>query len=219
MATHAVYTTGLSLTTCRKATWKQAPSTKVTFNNTGITAISPGSTTKVQVDLVWRTSNLQLNSTAAVPMQLNSLQYDIVLKGYMKQSLTSKVAICQILSMTTETPFMFDVNHTPPVETVHSIKSNKTYGILVGNHSDARLEYPPEATITDLSNVLTTSLYLIPESIFGKDDGGWNKPVQNDWIQNNLLLASRQHKAILVSFLSSSQEENVTYRTLYKFQN
>ncbi|KAI7877527.1 hypothetical protein K492DRAFT_150451 [Lichtheimia hyalospora FSU 10163] len=106
------------------------------------------------VYLTWRSSNLQINMTEGVPIQPNSLQYNLSLSGYPvnTDNGNARLAIGQWLITSQDTPVVFDVNTTTPIDVARQIKTNETYGASIGAYSDARLEYEPTVNITPIAN-------------------------------------------------------------------
>ncbi|CAO3667619.1 unnamed protein product [Rhizopus stolonifer] len=143
-----------------------------TYNNTN---------TNFRVKFVWRSSNLQLNQTAPIAMQPNSLQYDFSLEGFQPHG---TVALVQLLSTQLDSPSIFDVNTTTPVAQAQSIKTNATYGLSLGNNTEGRLEYQNNVNLTDV-----TGLMLDPASLASAPD-------PDTWIWGT---ANRAHRLILVS--------------------
>ncbi|KAI8138259.1 hypothetical protein BJV82DRAFT_545931 [Fennellomyces sp. T-0311] len=106
-----------------------------------------------EVQLTWRSTNLQINMTEGVPLQPNSLQYDLKLVSYpMPTNPTHRLAIAQVLTTSPELSVTKDVNFTTPTDVANQIKSNQTYGASLGDYSEARLEYPPSVNITEVGN-------------------------------------------------------------------
>ncbi|KAI8138258.1 hypothetical protein BJV82DRAFT_631652 [Fennellomyces sp. T-0311] len=108
------------------------------------------------VDLTWRSTNVQINMTEGVPLQPNSLQYNLTLIGYpVPTNATRRLAIAQVVTIPTtplDVPFTKDVNTTTPVDVANQIKTNETYGISLGEYSEARLEYETSVNITEVAN-------------------------------------------------------------------
>jgi hypothetical protein len=133
----------------------------VTYNNT-----SPSGSTgnpSFGVRITYRTSNLQLNNTAPIVMQPNSLEYDFAVEGFpntvASTRSTAKLAFTQVLSSTLNVPMIFDVNVTTPIDVANKIKTNQTYGISIGEYTQGRLEFQPVVNITDVSPITSwTSL-------------------------------------------------------------
>lgn len=113
-----------------------------------------GSGSSFDVYLTWRSSNLQINMTDGVPIQPNSLQYNLSLAGYPvnTENGNARLAIGQWLITSQDTPVVFDVNTTTPIDVARQIKTNETYGASIGAYSDARLEYEPTVNITPVAN-------------------------------------------------------------------
>ncbi|KAJ8651559.1 hypothetical protein O0I10_012882 [Lichtheimia ornata] len=138
------------------------------------------------VYLTWRSSNLQINMTEGVPIQPNSLQYNLSLAGYPinTDNGNARLAIGQWLITSQDTPVVFDVNTTTPIDVARQIKTNETYGASIGAYSDARLEYEPTVNITPVANP--------PSNISLDSDGNTATWIWGDSPQrtNNLLLVS-----------------------------
>ncbi|KAI8332131.1 hypothetical protein BC941DRAFT_437598 [Chlamydoabsidia padenii] len=123
----------------------------VTFNSTA------GNT--FGINLTLRFTNLQLNSTADIPLQPNSVQYDIQLANYPSGARTAvnpRVSLAQVITTKPFTATVTDVNVTTPVDIARQIKTNVTYGVSVGNYSEGRLEYQTTVNITNLAGISTT---------------------------------------------------------------
>ncbi|KAI7860978.1 hypothetical protein BDC45DRAFT_473627 [Circinella umbellata] len=105
------------------------------------------------VHLTWRSSNLQINMTEGVPLQPNSLQYNLTLDGYPAlQNPTHRLAVAQVLTTQASEIITHDVNMTTPVDIANQIKTNQTYGMSIGEYSQGRLEYEPAVNITKVDN-------------------------------------------------------------------
>ena len=116
------------------------------------------------VHLTWRSSNLQINMTEGVPLQPNSLQYNLTLDGYPAlQNRTHRLAIAQVLTTESGESITQDVNTTTPVTVANQIKTNQTYGMSIGEYSQGRLEYEPTVNITKVDNP-PTQAGMISES-------------------------------------------------------
>ncbi|KAI9263488.1 hypothetical protein EDC94DRAFT_606904 [Helicostylum pulchrum] len=135
----------------------------VTYNNT-----SPAGSTgnpSFRVLLTYRASNLQLNNTAPIVMQPNSLQYDFAVEGFpntiAKSHPNAKLAFVQVLSYPSKTPVVFDVNTTTPVDVANQIKTNLTYGISIGEYTQGRLEFQNTVNITKVPPYTTNAWTLM----------------------------------------------------------
>ncbi|KAI9474810.1 hypothetical protein BDB00DRAFT_860415 [Zychaea mexicana] len=103
--------------------------------------------------LTWRSTNLQVNMTEGVPLQPNSLQYNLTLANYPAlANSTHRLAIAQILTTQDDTSIFQDVNTTTPIDVANQIKTNQTYGMSLGDYSQGRLEYEPTFNITEVTN-------------------------------------------------------------------
>lgn len=124
----------------------------VTYNNTA----APSNQPQFSVSLTLRSTNLQLNNTASIPLQPNSVQYDVQLQNY--PSVTrGRVALAQMVTTRQFTNLLMDVNTTTPISIAQQIKTNVTYGVSVGNYSEGRLEYQPTVNITNMAGIGTTT--------------------------------------------------------------
>lgn len=161
----------------------------VTYNNTaGSTATGSPS---FGVRITYRSSNLQLNNTAPITMQPNSLEYDFAVEGFpntiASARSTAKLAFVQVLSSNANVPIVFDVNVTTPVDVTSQIKTNQTYGISIGDYTQGRLEFQNTVNITDVSGFNAgwtttfdaTSLAGIPAYVSSDWIWGSNAPASN----------------------------------------
>ncbi|KAI9319138.1 hypothetical protein BX666DRAFT_1923455 [Dichotomocladium elegans] len=122
-----------------------------------------GSTTPFSMYLTWRSSNLQINETQGVPIQPNSLWYNISLPGYpIPTASNTRLGLAQWITLPTGVTMLLDVNRTTPFDIAQQIKSNQTYGVSIGYYNEARLEYEPAVNIT-LVEQPPTNLTLIPD--------------------------------------------------------
>lgn len=149
----------------------------VTYNNT-----SPAGSTgnpSFGVRLTYRASNLQLNNTAPIVMQPNSLQYDFAVEGFPNTIAgtrpNAKLAFAQVLSVPTGTPVVYDVNTTTPVDVANQIKTNLTYGISIGEYTQGRLEFQNTVNITQITFAVNTWTLAEPVGLAGI-------PTYNNWI-------------------------------------
>lgn len=126
----------------------------VAYNNTagGNTTGSPSFTVRI----TYRTSNLQLNNTAPIIMQPNSLQYDFSVEGFpttvANAHPNARLGVAQLLSTHANEPVNFDVNMTTPLNVANQIKTNLTYGLSIGDYTEGRSEYQPTVNISDASS-------------------------------------------------------------------
>lgn len=131
----------------------------VTYNNTASDQSSNNNTT-FGISLALRFTNLQLNNTAAIPLQPNSVQYDVQLSNYpaiKAGAVNPRVSIAQVITTKPFTNIVTDVNVTTPLDIGRQIKTNVTYGASVGNYSEGRLEYQPTVNITNMAGVGTST--------------------------------------------------------------
>ncbi|KAI9257658.1 hypothetical protein BY458DRAFT_518562 [Sporodiniella umbellata] len=140
-----------------------------------------GTNTTFSVRFIWRSSNLQLNNTAPINMQPNSLEYDVFIDGIQPKG---TVALVQLLSTQLENPSVFDVNTTTPLDTALSIKTNATYGISIGNNTEGRLEYQNTVNLTDITGLMFDANSLA------------SAPDPDVWVWGN---ANRTHRLVLIS--------------------
>ena len=150
--------------------------------------------TQFSVKITWRASNLQLNNTAPIVMQPNSLEYDFALSGFPanRSSPTARVAVAQLLSTHIDEPIVFDVNTTTPVDVAQQIKTNITYGISIGNNTEGRLEYQNTVNLTDATGLIS--------SLNAQNLAGIPHYQTNDWIWGpNSPASNRTNKLVLVT--------------------
>ncbi|CAO3630726.1 unnamed protein product [Mucor hiemalis] len=150
----------------------------VTYNNTAPGGNTGGPSFGIRIN--YRSSNLQLNNTAPIVMQPNSLQYDFNVEGFPNSAASThpnaRLAIAQVLSTRANTPINFDVNMTTPVDVANQIKTNQTYGISVGDYTQGRLEFQNSVNISDVSTVSTwTTIDAVGLASAPSYD-------QNDWV-------------------------------------
>jgi hypothetical protein len=171
----------------------------VTYNNTG------GATTtgnpNFGVRLTYRTSNVQLNNTAPIVMQPNSLQYDFAVEGFPSTihdgRPNARLVVVQLLSTKPNEPVNFDVNMTTPVDVANQIKTNQTYGLSIGDYTEGRAEYQNTVSISNASNgVLTTwGTRVEPQSLasapaYDTNDWIWGPSADPSTRVNRLLLVT-----------------------------
>lgn len=112
------------------------------------------------VRITYRTSNVQLNNTAPIVMQPNSLQYDFAIEGFPSNISSNhpnaRLAVTQLLSTMPYEPVNFDVNMTTPIDVANQIKTNQTYGLSIGNYTEGRSEYQNTVNISDFNGASTT---------------------------------------------------------------
>ncbi|ORX62747.1 hypothetical protein DM01DRAFT_1330874 [Hesseltinella vesiculosa] len=130
----------------------------VTYNNT-----SPGlvNGTSFSISVTMRSSNLQLNGTAPITIQPNSLQYDVILQNFPAvappTAQNPRVALAQVVTSFLYSGISLDINSSTAPQDAQLIKSNLTYGLSVGNYSEGRLEYQSSVNITSLIGVGTNT--------------------------------------------------------------
>ncbi|KAF7721514.1 hypothetical protein EC973_004540 [Apophysomyces ossiformis] len=164
-------------------------SATIAYNNSAASGGNP-----FTVQITWRASNLQLNNTAPIPMQPNSLEYDISLTGYPKSVPTSRIAIAQVLTTLPDTGVFFDISPSTPPAVANQIKTNQTFGISVGNYSEGRLEYQTSLNVSEVNEVHYSLATLSPSSI---NSESYASP--DDWIWGTVATASRKAKLLFVS--------------------
>ncbi|KAI8075553.1 hypothetical protein BDF21DRAFT_423147 [Thamnidium elegans] len=168
----------------------------VTYNNT-----SPAGSTgnpSFGVRITYRASNLQLNNTAPIVMQPNSLQYDFAVEGFPRTVAgthpNARLAFTQLLSTFGDIPTVFDVNMTTPVDVANQIKTNQTYGISIGEYTQGRLEFQNTVNISDVGGVSTwttmdpNGLAMIPT--YSQDDWIWGNNQEANTRKNTLLFVT-----------------------------
>ncbi|KAI8077956.1 uncharacterized protein B0P05DRAFT_118886 [Gilbertella persicaria] len=155
----------------------------VTYNNT-----SPFFTVRI----TYRTSNIQLNNTAPIVMQPNSLEYDFAIEGFPNTRPNARLAVAQLVSTPSDVPINFDVNMTTPVDVANQIKTNMTYGLSIGDYTEGRLEYQNTVNISDVS---TISNDLNPQTL-----ASIPTYTEDDWIWgSNASAANRNNKLLFVT--------------------
>ncbi|RUP46509.1 hypothetical protein BC936DRAFT_146877 [Jimgerdemannia flammicorona] len=105
------------------------------------------------ISLVFRSSNIQINATFALPITPHAAMFDLLVTGYNFTSNSSRLAILTVQS-TMEYSLM-DINSTTPADGAQQIKSNLTVGASIGEYSEARLEWKSSINV----NNLTSSAY------------------------------------------------------------
>ncbi|KAI7866654.1 hypothetical protein BDF14DRAFT_1811126 [Spinellus fusiger] len=143
------------------------------------------------VQLIWRASNLQLNQSAPIPLQPNSLQYDFSVAGY--PSTTSRLALAQVLTTLPGNTILLDVNATTPIDIANQIKTNQTYGLSVGNFSEGRVEYQNTVNISDPTST-TAWINLNPSNISAQ-----SSILPMDWIWGTTVPANSVSQLLFVS--------------------
>lgn len=168
----------------------------VAYNNTG------GNTTgnpNFTVRITYRTSNLQLNNTAPIIMQPNSLEYDFTVEGFpttvANAHPNARLGVAQLLSTRVGEPVNFDVNMTTPVDVANQIKTNLTYGLSIGDFTEGRSEYQPTVNISDISSGATAGwttgidpATLAAAPVYSTDDWIWGSDAAPSTRVNKLLL-------------------------------
>jgi hypothetical protein len=125
-------------------------SANAVYNNTAANITTP---TNFKISVTYRASNVQINNTAPISIQPNSLQYDFALQGFpttiASTHATARLGLVQLASTAIDEPIYFDVNTTTPATTASQIRTNETYGLSLGNYTEGRIEYEQKANITD----------------------------------------------------------------------
>ncbi|CAO3626165.1 unnamed protein product [Cunninghamella blakesleeana] len=184
----------------------------VTYNNTAGTN-QPNANTTFGITMTIRSTNLQLNGTASIPLQPNSIQYDIQLQNF--PSITAgtlgtvnpRTALAQIVSTRPFTNVVMDVNTTTPLNIALQTKTNVTYGASVGNFSEGRLEYQPSVNITNMQGVSTSTWtnLLDPSQV-----NRLNAP--NDWAWGSANgVDNRQNTMLLVTLNNNTQMSGLAF--------
>jgi hypothetical protein len=183
----------------------------VTYNNTA----SGGGTGNPSfgVRLTYRSSNLQLNNTAPIVMQPNSLQYDIAIEGFPNTVVNARpnarLAISQVLSAQAGIPIGFDVNMTTPVDIANQIKTNQTYGISIGEYTQGRLEFQPQVNISDVSTINSWTVLdatgLASAPTYNTGDWAWGADAPPSGRVNKLLFVT------VPGYANSSGPINIGY--------
>jgi hypothetical protein len=161
------------------------------------------SNTNFSIRLTWRSSNLQINNTAPITMQPNSLEYDVSLERFPASSRsTTRIALVQLLSTQADNPIVFDVNTTTPQNVAEQIKTNATYGISIGNNTEGRLEYKNSVNLTDITGLLSLNAQSLATTPQYNTD---------DWIWGSLSPANRNSKLILVTLPRQANTSNLEF--------
>ncbi|CAO3590482.1 unnamed protein product [Absidia cylindrospora] len=137
----------------------------VTYNNTDPASANRPNQPVFGISLTLRSSNLQLNGTASIPLQPNSIQYDVQLQNYPAIAsgsrgggvINPRTALAQVITTKPYNNMVMDVNATTPLNIAQQIKTNITYGASIGNYSEGRLEYQPTANITNMAGISTST--------------------------------------------------------------
>ncbi|KAI9485862.1 MAG: hypothetical protein EXX96DRAFT_450168, partial [Benjaminiella poitrasii] len=172
-------------------------------------AYNNNATTNFTIQITYRISNLQINNTAPISIQPNSLQYDISLEGFpntiASTHANSRLGIAQLVSTYPDEPIQTDVNTTTPIDVANQIKTNITYGMSLGNYTEGRLEYQPTVNITPVSaNVQSLNAQNLASIPVYRDD---------DWIWGPGIPASnRNNKVFLITVpgYSGNSSSNLT---------
>lgn len=181
----------------------------VTYNNT-----SPLNTTgnpNFSVRINYRASNLQLNTTAPIIMQPNSLEYDFGVEGFPNTVANSrpnaKLAFAQVLSTEVNTPVVFDVNMTTPVDVANQIKTNITYGISIGDYTQGRLEFQPTVNISDVGTINSWTKIDAVELA--------GTPAYSDWIYGADVSGAKRANKLLFITVPGYGNSNETIKASY----
>ncbi|KAI8138260.1 hypothetical protein BJV82DRAFT_631655 [Fennellomyces sp. T-0311] len=141
------------------------------------------------VDLTWRSTNVQINMTEGVPLQPNALQYNLTLVDYpLPRNGIRRLAIVQVWTAPfgKQSKFSPDVNITTPIDIANQIKTNRTYGISIGEFNEGRLEYETSVNITHV---------LDPPESFANIPNDTN---MNPWMWRNDF-SERYHRLLYIS--------------------
>ncbi|CEP15036.1 hypothetical protein [Parasitella parasitica] len=158
------------------------------------------------VRITYRTSNLQLNKTAPIVMQPNSLEYDFSIEGFPTAVANTypnaRLGVTQLVSSITTTPIIFDVNATTPLDIANQVKTNATYGLSIGDYTEGRSEYQSSVNISDVS--LSSSIGVNATAVavnvaYGPDD----------WIWGTITPSSRVKKFLLITLPGYTTGSNV----------
>ncbi|KAI7900606.1 uncharacterized protein BX663DRAFT_458289 [Cokeromyces recurvatus] len=151
--------------------------------------------TNFTVHITYRMSNVQINNTASIPMQPNSLEYDFALEGFptliSNAHPNARLAILQVLSTHLDETIQTDINTTTPVDIANQIKTNVTYGLSVGNFTQGRLEYQPTVNITPIVTIGqydAQALASIPA--YSNNDLVWGSDVPASNRNNKIILVT-----------------------------
>ncbi|CAO3576166.1 unnamed protein product [Absidia cylindrospora] len=178
----------------------------ITYNNTAPATNQP----TFGISMTLRATNFQLNGTASIPLQPNSLQYDVQLQnfpGVAQGASHPRVALAQVVTTKPFTNTVMDVNVTTPTNIAQQTKTNVTYGASVGNFSEGRLEYQPTVYITNMAGVSTstwTNLMDPAQVNRANDPNAWG------W-GDNLGVDARTSTMLLVTF-NGNGNSNSSYQ-------
>lgn len=184
----------------------------VTYNNTASQNQSNANTI-FGISMTIRSANLQLNGTASIPLQPNSVQYDIQLQNFPAitpgtlGAANPRTALAQVITTKPFTNIVMDVNSTTPLNIALQTKTNVTYGASVGNFSEGRLEYQPSVNITNMQGISTSTWtnLLDPAQV-----NRLNAP--NDWAWGaNNGVDNRQSTMLLVTLNNNTQMSGLAF--------
>ncbi|KAI8380411.1 hypothetical protein EDC96DRAFT_490911 [Choanephora cucurbitarum] len=196
----------LSVSSLRNLPWTSFQVSNITVPNnatqaylqTGTSANVPynGTGSNFSVRITYRSSNLQLNQTAPIVIQPNSLQYDFAVEGFPATIAgtrpNARLAVAQVVSTAQDVPIVFDVNATTPVDVANQIKTNQTYGLSIGDYTEGRLEYQNSVNISDVTSA--------PGELNAQNLAGIPSYSENDWIWgSNSSAANRNNKLLLIT--------------------
>ncbi|KAI8638200.1 hypothetical protein BD408DRAFT_373888, partial [Parasitella parasitica] len=159
-----------------------------------------------KVRITYRTSNSQLNNSAPIPMQPNSLQYDFSVEGFptavARAHPNARLGVTQLVTAITETPIGFDVNATTSLDVANRVKTNTTYGASIGDYTEARSEYQSSVNITDVSLSVSIGVNATVVAV----DGAYSP---DDWIWGTIAPSAREKKLLLITFPVNTTGYNV----------
>ncbi|ORZ12008.1 hypothetical protein BCR42DRAFT_493955 [Absidia repens] len=191
----------------------------ITYNNTAPSNPAAANQPTFGISMTLRATNLQLNGTASIPLQPNSLQYDVQLQnfpGVAQGASHLRVALAQVLTTMPFTNTVMDVNVTTPTNIAQQTKTNITYGASVGNYSEGRLEYQPSVYITNMAGVSTSTWtnLMDPAQVSRANDAnvwGWGDKLGVDARTNTMLLVTFNGNGNGNSSSSSYQLSGLAY--------
>lgn len=174
-------------------------SANAVYNNTATNNTTP---TNFKIQVTYRASNVQINNTAPISIVPNSLQYDFAVQGFpttvSSTHPTARLGLVQLLATVIEDPIIFDVNMSTPIDTATQIRTNETYGLSLGNYTEARIEYQQKSNISDATSggitaswtsINTQSLATAPY-YDGTDDSIWADSNPTTGRDNKLLVVT-----------------------------
>ncbi|CEP17472.1 hypothetical protein [Parasitella parasitica] len=177
--------------------------TNVIYNNTCCnTTVNDNFTIRI----TYRTSNSQLNNTAPIVIEPNSLQYDFNVEGFptvvANARPNARLGLTQLVSSMAHTPIRFDVNTTTPLDVAQHVKTNATYGLSIGDYTQGRSEYQSNVNISDVS-------FSPPAGINATAVAADVTHSPDDWIWGANTPSSRERSLLLITFPDYITDSNI----------